>query len=177
MTKLQRVFEILKSLLIIILAVIMLLYPIGGYTIVLLIIELGLLIYGIRLAVYYFTMTRYKVGGLSTLYKSILVIDIALLLFSLPTSHPKLVMTALIIIIAFDGVVYIMKAMKSKTLQSSAWKTQLIHGLLLFILAVVCFLFIGSWQIATVIFSIGMIISAVSDIINACTKTAILYIG
>ena len=177
MSKFQKIVSILKSILIIIIGLLMIISPSDGFFILILILQLGLLISGIKLLVYYFSMARYKVGGLSTLYKSIIVIDSALLLFSFSTAHPKLVMALLIIAIAFEGVVYIMKAMKSRTLEYSSWKTQLLHGLIYFIIAILCLFFMDNTTISTILFAIGLIVSAVSDIITSVKKTEIIYIG
>ena len=177
MSKFQKIVSILKSILIIIIGLLMIISPSDGFFILILILQLGLLISGIKLLVYYFSMARYKVGGLSTLYKSIIVIDSALLLFSFSTAHPKLIMSLLIITIAFEGVVYIMKAMKSRTLEYSSWKAQLLHGLIYFIIAILCLFFMDNTTISTILFAIGLIVSAVSDIITSVKKTEIIYIG
>lgn len=177
MSNFQKIISILKSVLMILIGLTMIISPSIGYVILILILELWLLIYGIKLLVYYFSMARYKVGGLKTLYKSIIVIDLALLCFSLSTAHQKLVMVILVISIAFEGIVYIMKAMKSKAVQSSSWKSQLLRGMLHFGIAILCIIFIDSTKISTILFGIGLIASAVSDIITTTKKTEIIYIG
>lgn len=177
MTNSRRVFVIIKSLILILLAVAMILNPDIGYIALLIIIEIALLVKGISLLFYYFTMTRYKVGGMATLYKGIFVIDATLLLFGLSKAPQKLIMIALVLMLAFEGVVYIMKAMKSKKLEAGNWKYQLLHGIFMFIVAIICIIFIDSYRIATLIFAVSLIVWAVSDIITAMRKTAIVYIG
>ncbi len=177
MTNYQRIFTIIKSVILIILALLTILSPSVGYYVLLFILNAALLIYGIRLLIYYFSLARFKVGGLWTLYKSIIIIDLSLLLLSIQWAPQKLVMIVLILLLAFDGVVFVMKAMKSKKLDSSKWKSQLLLGISLFVIAIICIVTIKSTQFASILYSLAIIVSAVSDIINATKRSEIIYIG
>ena len=177
MTNYQRIYTIIKSVILIILALLTILSPSIGYYVLLFILVMSLLIYGIRLLVYYFSLARYKVGGLWTLYKSIIIIDLSLLLLSIQWAPQKLVMIVLILLLAFDGVVFVMKAMKSKKLDSGKWKSQLFLGIILFVIAIICIITIKSTQFATILYSLAIIISAVSDIISVAKRNEIVYIG
>lgn len=177
MTNFQRIFTIVKSVILIILALLTMFSPSVGYYVLLMILNITLLIYGIRLLIYYFSLARFKVGGLWTLYKSIIIIDLSLLLMSIQWAPQKLVMIVLILLLAFEGVVFIMKAMKSKTLDSEKWKSQLFLGIILFIIAIICIVTIKSTQFATILYSLAIIVSAVSDIISVAKRSEIVYIG
>lgn len=177
MSKTRRIFTIIKSLILLLLAAAILIDPESGYMILLLIMELWLLFSGIKQMIYYFSMAKYKVGGLTTLYKSILIIDVSLLFLGMNNAPRKLIMIVLAFSLAFNGVVYIMKAMKSKKLESATWKSQLIRGILMFLVAIVCIIFINSTRIAAVVYGLSLIAVAVSDIIDATRRTAIIYIG
>ena len=177
MNKTQRALTMVKSIFFIICAVIMLAYPEEGYRTVVLILDIMLLVQGFSQLVYYFTMTRHMVGGLSTLFKSIFLIDLGLFILTYKEAPKKLVMIYLIALCGFSAIVAVMNIMKGLKIKSPAWKGQCVRAVVAITVAIICICNIDSSATATVIFSIGMIIAAVSDIILCFKDTEMLYVG
>lgn len=176
MSNTKRIFKIIGSLLTIVLAVVMFLHPDAGYPIAILILDVSLLLYGIRLLIYYFTMARFMVNGLMTFYKSIIVLDFGLFVFNMANMPKKVTMLYLIVCLALLGAKDIIDAVGAKKLDAPSWKFQFSYGAVKIILAVVCLFYLDSVRIATSVYCLGMVHSAVSDIISACRRTSVVYI-
>ncbi|MBO4889583.1 MAG: DUF308 domain-containing protein, partial [Lachnospiraceae bacterium] len=79
MTKLQRVKEIVFGLIMIFLAYVMICFPKEGYEFIIFIFAVYFTAAGIRTIIYYVTMARYMVGGRSSLYNGVILLDLGLL--------------------------------------------------------------------------------------------------
>ena len=75
MTRLQRIRAFVTGAITLYLAILMMLAPEEGYPVVLIFISLGLMFYGIKSLIYYFTMARFMVGGRMILYRAIVMLD------------------------------------------------------------------------------------------------------
>lgn len=176
MNSLKRISKIIIGLFMLVGSILLLIWPKEGYLFVVFFIDVTFLLYGIRLFVYYFTMARYMVGGIMTLYKSIILIDFGLFIFTLEDTPYKLVMLYLVGIMAFNGVVTILGAMDSKHLESPTWRRKLIHGVIRLAFAACCLFVWDSPEMVTYIYSLSLLHSAVYNIASAFRKSAIIYI-
>ena len=114
MTKFQRLTSIVSGALLLILALLVLFVPEDAYLIILLFFAVTMLIDGIRNLVYYFTMARNMVGGLTIFYRGVLTLDLALFTLSLP-GLPELYISLYIVgSYAFLGIVDILRALEAK---------------------------------------------------------------
>lgn len=155
---------------------ILIVFPEDGHYAVVFFLDISLLIYGIRLLIYYFTMARFMIGGIMTLYKSIIVIDLGLFVFNMTDIPQRLTMIYLIAVMAFDGIIDILNGIESKKLDAGQWKNQFTYGLIKLIIAIISVFFLNSVQMMTYIYCIGLIHSAFSNIYGAFRRTAIVYI-
>lgn len=175
MTAAKRIFNIFYGLAMIVCCILMVIYPDSGYNFVIVILDLALIIYGLRLLFYYFTMARFMVGGIATFYKSIVVLDFGLFVFSLEIVPQQFAMLYLIFCFAFSGVVDILRAAESRQL-GGRWRYHFFYGLVKLAIAVICLFFLDSLRIMTAVFCIGLLHSAVFCITSAFRKTAIVYV-
>ena len=174
MTLRKRITRLLRGIMMLIAAAVLLAYPEYGYAFVILILDIMLLIYGIRLLVYYFTMTRFMVGGISTLFKGIIVIDLGLFISELDDTTKKMAMVYLIVCLIFSGVTDVFHAIEAKHLLG-AWKYEIISGIIKVLIALSCLGFLDSSGILVLIYSIGLVHTALTYIVSAFRKTAIMY--
>ena len=177
MTLFQRIKKILFALLMIVVAVMLLALPDeDGLDVVLLILTLGFAIKGIKDIIFYFTMARHMVGGKMILFQGVVVLDFAMFTGSL-TDVPRIyVMVYLIAIHAFSGAVEILRARESKRTVEGPWKVKMSHGAVDVILALICMVFIMDTATAVMIYSVGLIYSALIRIISAFRRTAFILI-
>ena len=173
----QRVRKVLFGLCMIAVALILILFPSDeAYMLIVAILSLGLAIAGIKDIIFYFTMARHMIGGKMILIQGVIILDFALITGSL-TYVPKIyILLYLIGIHAFSGVVEVLRAMESKKAVEGPWKLKFSHGVINFLLAVACLIFIRKSNTALLIYSLGLIYSAVVRIFSAFRRTSFILI-
>ena len=147
-----------------------------AYMIILLIMSVALAISGIKDIIFYFTMARHMIGGKMILVQGVIILDFALLTASLSDVPTIYILLYLIGIHAFSGVVEVLRAMESKKSVEGPWKLKFSHGIVNFALAVACLVFIRHSETALIIYSLGLIYSAIVRILSAFRKTAFILI-
>ncbi len=153
------------------------LYPADAYIIVLWILIIMLLFNGVRRLFYYFTMARYKVGGITVFYKGMLMVDagvFALTLDDLPRAYGMLY---LIFMIVISGAIDVLQANQARRFEAGKWKYQFIYGAIKVAIGLSCFFFLNSIKGLTYIYCLGMLHSGISRIITSFRKTAIVYVN
>ena len=176
-TSYQRIKKILFALIMIIVAVILLtLDDNDGLETVLFILTLGFAIKGIKDIIFYFTMARHMVGGKMILFLGVVVLDFAMFTGSLSGVPQIYVMVYLISIHAFSGAVEVLRAMEAKRTVEGPWKVKLSHGIVNIVLALLCLVFIMNTATAVMIYSVGLLYSAIIRIISAFRRTSFLLI-
>ncbi len=179
MTNMQRVKKILLALLMFLCAAVMIYKPELGYYIVALIVSFGVILYGVRKLIYYFTMARHMVGGNSTLYIGLIVTDLGIFILT-TVEDPKLfIVIYLLGIHAFSGAISVMRALEARRYGSLSWKWNFLDGilnLLVAILAVITGLFLHSTADLSYLFAGCLLYSACAQLALAMRKTAIVYI-
>jgi Na+/phosphate symporter len=177
MTVYQRIKKILFSLCMLGVALFFFLYPSDtAYKIVVAILSLGLAIAGIKDIVFYFTMAKHMVGGKMILIQGVIIFDFAIITSSL-TNVPKIyILLYLIGIHAFSGVVEILRAMEARRTVDGPWKIKFSHGIVNLILATACLIFIRQSNTALIIYSLGLMYSAVVRLFDAFGKKAFVVI-
>lgn len=177
MTIFQRIKRILLGLCMFAAALIFIIFPSDeAYSVVVGVLSLGLAIAGIKDIFYYFTMARHMVGGKMILVWGVITLDFAIITGSL-ASVPKIyILLYLIGIHAFSGAVEILRAREARKAVAGPWKMKFSHGIVNLILAIACLVFIRQPNTALIIYSIGLMYSAVVRIVDAFRKTAFVVI-
>ena len=147
-----------------------------AYMFVVSILSIGLAIAGIKDIVFYFTMARNMVGGRMILIQGVIILDFAMITGSL-ASVPKIyILLYLIGVHAFSGVVEVLRAMEARRTVDGPWKLKFSHGIVNFLLAIACLVFIRHSNTALIIYSIGLMYSAVIRLFSAFAKTTFVVI-
>ncbi len=177
MTIFQRIRSILFGLLMLGTAIIFIFNPgDDAYMTVIWILSTGLAVKGIKDIVFYFVMARHMVGGKIILFQGVVVLDFAMLTASL-SSVPKIyILLYLIVIHAFSGIIETLRALESRKTVDGPWKLKLGHGIINFMLALACLVFIKQTNTALIIYSVGLIYSALIRIISAFRRTDFVII-
>lgn len=173
--KLQRVGNVLLALLMILGGVLLLLDPKNALLFVAMVLGFSLVVYGVRLLVYYITMARHMVGGLSILFIAVIAVDLGSLALAFYDQPKVSIIIYLVGYNAFTGIVAVARAIESRIFESR-WLLTLAHGLVNIALAVLCLVFIGSDQIVITIFCFGLFYNACIRLISALKPTEIIYI-
>ena len=177
MSGFQRVRKVLFGLCMIAVALLLIYFPSDeAYMVIVAILSVGLAIAGIKDIIFYFTMARHMIGGKMILIQGVIILDFALITGSLANVPKIYILLYLIGIHAFSGVVEVLRAMESKKAVEGPWKLKFTHGLVNFALAVACLIFIRHSNTALVIYSIGLIYSAIVRIFSAFQRTSFILI-
>ena len=178
MTKFRRIGIIMISLLMITIAVTMIVFPSSAYPYIAVILSLMLIAYGIRKIVYFITMARHMVGGRLILYYGLIILDLGLFTATLSVIPLTYVMLYLLSGYAFAGAIDMMRSAEMRKYHNPSWKFVLFKGIGNIIIALLCFIliFVKSTTLAVYFFAGGMIYSAITRMIQALRKTAVVYI-
>lgn len=178
MTGFQRIRKILFGLGMLIVAIIMIASPSDEkYMFVVGVLALGLAIAGLKDIIFYFVMARHMVGGKMILIQGVIIFDFAMITGSLADVPKIYILLYLIGIHAFSGVVDVLRAMEARRTVEGPWKLKFSHGLVNFALAVACLIFIRRSNTALMIYSLGLIYSAVVRIFSAFRRTSFILIN
>ena len=177
MTVFQRTKSFLFGLLMLGTAILFIAYPDDdSYTDVIWILSTGMAVKGIKDIIYYFMMARHMVGGKIILFQGVVILDLAMFTSSLSNVPKIYIFLYLIVIHAFSGVIETLRALESRKTLAGPWKLKLGHGIINFMLALACLVFIKQTNSALIIYSIGLIYSASIRIISAFRRTAFIVI-
>ncbi|MCR5778615.1 MAG: hypothetical protein K6G84_14540 [Lachnospiraceae bacterium] len=177
MTLFQRIKRIFVGLIMLVVAIVFIVDPSDeAYKFVIAVLSLGLAAKGIKDIFFYFTMARHMIGGKTILIQGVIVLDFALLTGSLSDVPKIYILLYLIVIHAFSGVVEVLRAMEAKRAVEGPWKMKFSHGVINFLLALSCLVFIRQTHTALIIYSIGLAYSALMRIGGAFRRTAFILI-
>lgn len=178
MNTLQRIKEVLVGLVMIIMATVMLDNYERGFRLIAFILCVTMFALGVKYVVFYFRMARYMVEGRFTLYEGMILVDVGAFGLTLNDFPPMYLIMYLMAIHAFTGAVDLLNALEARKLETP-WKAKLLHGLIDLYIAGSCFYsgFIAK-DIESVVYlyALGLFASAVSRIVGAFRRTAIVYI-
>lgn len=177
MTLFQRIKGFFIGFMMLVAAIIFIVNPNDdAYKFVIAVLSTWLAIKGIKDIVFYFTMARHMIGGKMILIQGVIVLDFALLTGSLSDVPKIYILLYLIVIHAFSGVVEVLRAMEAKRVVEGPWKMKFSHGVVNFLLALSCLVFIRQTHTALIIYSIGLAYSALMRIVGAFRRTAFILI-
>jgi uncharacterized membrane protein HdeD (DUF308 family) len=158
------------------LAIALLAVPGGGYVYVILLIGFGLLASGIGTLFYYFTMTRFMVGGKLTLYKGVILTDFAILTLSLADVPKMYIVLYLSALHGFTGLVEILRALEARRWGGRSFRLKLAHGILNVTICVACIVLIKKSNIAVLLYAVGLFYSGIMTVISAFRRGTLVFV-
>lgn len=184
MSRFQRIKSIVIGLLMLFLSYFILSGSENDYDIIALIIALSMIIFGLRLLVFYCSMSRHMIGGKIILYEAIIILDLGIFTVSMATavseSESYIILFYLLNIYAFAGVIGILRAFEAKNNGLQTWKRKLFRGIFMVVYSI-------ALAVLTIVFKDKMILkygycislayAACVRIVEAFRKTAIVYIS
>ena len=180
MTKRNRIINILRGVLSILLALLLIIIPNGGLTLVLFIIGIGLTLKGIQTLLYYFSIARHMVDGKLVLCQGLIFLDLGMFTSSIADNPAGFLIAYIAAVDAFTGLVSILHSLEAKRNGSLKWKNDFIFGLVSVFLAVI--VLIGGFvlkrpYVSVCAYAFGLIYSSVMQITSAFRRNAIVYIA
>lgn len=179
MTLTQRIGKVLRALALCLTAWAMVKLGEYGFFLVSALLSFGLIVFGARKLVYYFTMARHMVDGRSILYLGVIAFDFGIFTLSIADQHGVFIVLYLLGAYAFSGLIDILRAREARQFDAPSWKLSLAEGIVnigVAVLAVVFGFVLGNMRSLTLIYAAGLIYSALLNLLSAFRKTAIVYI-
>ena len=174
-TKLQRIGNLILSILLIIGGVYMLMDPQQALAILAIVMSAALLLYGVGKLLYYIRMARHMTGGLTVLFIAIIALDVAAFAIS-AIKGPKFALALyLICYYAITGVLSIARGVESK-LFGSSWIPSILQALVCLSVASLCVTFINSDEIIIWVFCLSLFYTAGVRLVSVFKPTEIIYI-
>jgi len=177
MTAGTRIRNIITALLMLLAVWVIITYEDGGYVLIMGIMSTSLLVGAFRRFVYFFTMARFMVGGTIELYKAIVLANFGLIVWNISYIPKGFIIVYLIVGLIFSGLVDVLRANESRCHGSIHWKIKFIRGLVIVLISVASLFFARESNIEVYLYCFGLVVSALSRIIESCRKTAIVYIS
>ena len=179
MTTIHRIRSLLLGLVIILFGIVTALSGDNSFSVIVFILGCSFLITGIRYIIYHFRMSRHMVGGKIILFIGVIYFDFGLVTIGLHDSPPVYVVIYLLGFHAFSGMVNILRAREARAYEGGAWRLTMTNGIVNILIAVTAFVFglvMGSQTILVEIYSLGLLYSGITRIINSMRRTSIVYI-
>ena len=173
----RRIFSFLVGVVMILTAFFIWDNPYIGQILVAFFILVGFLIKGIKALVYYFSLARYKIGGISVLYRGLLFINLSLFTLSLHSIPVEYAMIYIIVVTAASGAVDFLRALEVKRTSDKRWILKMIPGILQVVLSLACLFMMNSPDMLVSVYGLSLIFSGIGRIIKAFRRAAVLYVG
>lgn len=177
MTKLQKLANIIVSILTFGFGILLLINPSEESLLVVLVaLAIALIAYGIHVLFDYITLSRHMVGGKVLLYLGLITADIGVFALSIYSASKTVLLLYLLGCYAVTGVMSIAKAIESR-LYESPWKLMLSQGIVSIAIFIACIRNMGNPTALLHFFSAGLFYSATMRLVNAFKSTEIIYIA
>ncbi len=176
MTKLQRISSFLMGIVMLGASVLLMVDRNDAYTIIIFFLSLGLFVLGAKHLFYYITMARFMTGGKISLYKGLVLLDLSFLTGSISDIPRIYLLIYLAVIHGFSGLVEVLRALEARRYGAKSWRLKLFQGSLDAFMALSCIVFFRRPATAVIIYSLGLIYSAVLRIISALRRGTFVYI-
>ena len=158
-------------------AILLILIPDIAFPMIVGVLALTLVLYALRSIIFYFSMGRHMVGGTRLLIRGVIMLDLGLFAYSLYDVPRIYIVLYLLFIHLFAGVVDVLGALDAKKLEAGSWKLKMATGVINIVVGILCLVFIRSVTMLDYIYCSGLIITALSNIISAFKRTAVLYVS
>ena len=176
MNRFTRICNGLTGLLMILVSILMMAFPDLGYVLATMILGAALIVSGIRQLLYFCSMGIHMVGGKVILYRALITIDIGIFTWSIHETGQRYVLFYFTLYYLFAGIISIFRMLESRRLEAGSWKMKLASGLFDIVIALVCIFNNNSASVMLDVLCSALIVSAVTRIVMAFKKSAIIYI-
>lgn len=176
MNKFKRIYNVLAGIGMLLISLVMLAIPDLGYLLATWILGAVLVVNGFRQLIYFLGMGIHMVGGKMILYRALITLDIGFFTLSIQGTGQRYILFYFTIYYLFAGIISIFRALESRKLEADSWKIKLAGGLFDIGIVAACLVNNHSEQMMLVILCFALSASAVTRIVMAFKKSAIIYI-
>lgn len=176
MTRARRIIKIIGAVVLIHIALFLMLIPYVAFQLIGMMFSIMLIFYGLKFILFYITHASHMVNGKWFLVLGLVLFDVGVFA-SLMQNQSKLLM---IIYIAgahlIGAILRLIRAVGNKKDNNPGWIIDCMQSIGNFIQVAVCIIFSQYVEVPVFIYCSGLIYSAILSIIQACKRTAIVYV-
>lgn len=179
MTKLQRVWNFLSGLVLLLLAAGFFADPFNGLERAAALLDLTFMVRGIGGVYYYVTLARHMVGGKTALYRGLIFLDLWAFTSTLLRYYEVYLILYLAGVNAFTGLVEILRSREERNAGNASWKYRLAYGLASAIISVMLVaggMLLHSIRLIIYVYAAGLLYKGCVRIASAFKRTAIVFI-
>ena len=176
MSRIQRIQSIGTGLFMLIAVLIICFMSTNGPELILIILAVSLILQGLRSLVYYFSMSRFMVGGVASLLIGVFFVELGIFSLSLTDDSKVLMLLYLAGWNAISGVRAILRAREERKYKASSWKRNAAYGAVSMLIAISCFILNNRPAELSVLYCVGLGYSGVMKIVDGFRRTEIVYI-
>ena len=170
----QRIRSFMAGIGMLLAVLILLLAGNNGVSLIVLILAFSLILRGVRSLIYYLSMARFMVGGLTSFFAGVFLIDFGIVSISLADE-------ARIYIFLYlagwnSGLISLLRARESFRNRGRSWIMNALFGIVNIAILVCCFIYWKSPATLASLYCAGLAYSGFLKIINAFRRTEIVYI-
>ena len=176
MSYLQRVKSFMAGIGMLLAVLILLLAGNNGVSLIVLILAFSLILRGVRSLIYYLSMARFMVGGLTSFFAGVFLIDFGIVSISLADEARIYIFLYLAGWNAFSGLISLLRAWESYRNKGRSWILNTLYGIVNIGILICCFIFRDSPTTLATLYCAGLGYSGILRIINAFRRTEIVYI-
>ena len=171
----KKIRSVISGIFMLVFCFIMIKFPEEGSIIVIPILGLSLLLYGLKMLIYYFTMAIHMVDGKMVLYESLIIIDLGAFTAFMATVPPIYGIIYLVGFVVVTGVLDMLEAREAKKM-GGHWRISFYFAALEILAVIPMLIFIDSHKSLVYIYCFVLLHSALGKIISAFRKTDVVYI-
>ena len=176
MTKVRRIFKIIGAVLLIHIALFLMLIPQIALQLIAVMFSVILIFYGLKFILFYLSHASHMVYGKWFILLGLLLFDIGVFA-SLMQNQSKLITIVYIAGAHLVGAILrLIRAVGNKKDNNPGWIIDCMQSIGNFIQVAVCIIFSQYVEVPVFIYCSGLIYSAILQIIQACKRTAIVYV-
>ena len=176
MSYIQRIKSFGSGLFMLIAVLVLLLAGDVGASWIVMILAVSLILRGLRSLLYYFTMARFMVGGLTMLFIGAFLVDFGVLSVSFADEAKTYILLYLAGWNAFSGLVSLLRAWESKKNNGKSWRLDALYGVVNIAIMAACIIYRKQPSVLILLYCAGLGYSGLLRIINAFRRTEIVYI-
>lgn len=177
MTRMQRIRSFLTGLIMGAAGIFLAVYQENSFWVIASLLALAMLLSGIRYLIYYFTMARHMVGGISILFIGIFILDFGFFTMTLVDEPRVYIGVYLIGLHAVSAVLNLFKSLQERKLRAPAWRMDFLQGAGNLLILFLCLRHLEAKELLSWIFCAGLLYSALLRIIAAFRRTEMVYIA
>ena len=176
MNYVQRFKSFMAGITMLLAVLILLLAEDSGISWIVLILAASLILRGLRSLIYYVSMARFMVGGLTSLFAGVFLIDFGIVSISLADEAQMYIFLYLAGWNAFSGLISLLRARESFRNKGSSWIMNALYGIVNIGILICCFIYWNQPATLATLYCAGLAYSGIMRIINAFRRTEIVYI-